>query len=245
MLLGTLSCGEADLPHCVRSVRAQTYPCQQYLIEDLPEHEANYRLYRTFFDSDADYMIRLDADMVLVADDAVARMVERIERGGWHKVTHRVADFFTGHSILGIHIYGRRVVFDWDAFRSGELFPDRRNSVLQAAPEERQRIWKVYDEPLALHCHHASAEQAFHFGFHRRMKGQTEVCARVAAHADRDADPRLRLACLGVLAAAAWPSIQAVSYGLELQELMQRAASQWDLDAAPAAVHALLGAPAA
>ncbi|MFZ4575184.1 MAG: hypothetical protein ACOYN0_12350 [Phycisphaerales bacterium] len=234
VLLGTLSCGEADLDRCMAAARAQTYPCEQYVIANLPEPEANYRLYRTFFESTADFMIRLDADMVLSSPDAVRTMVERIEAGAWHKVSHPVADFFTDRPIMGIHIYSRKVEFDWAAFRSGELHPDRRNSVLRASKEERARIWKIYDEPLALHCHFADDHQSFHFGFHRRMKNQLDVCRRVAEHAERNPDPRLAWACLGALAAHAWPDAAAVSYGTLFDDVVSRAAATWPLERASA-----------
>ncbi|MBL8764853.1 MAG: hypothetical protein JNM07_11350 [Phycisphaerae bacterium] len=214
VLIGTLHCGEADFEHGRASVQRQDIPCSQYVISDLPEPEANLRLYRTFKDSGAAYMVRLDADMVLARPDAVRLMVERIAATGALKVSHPVDDFFTGGPMMGIHLYSQGVEFDWAAFAPGQLFPDRANNVLRAPPRERARVWRIFDEPLAWHCRYANDHQSFHFGYHRWMKRQFPICRRVLERsASLPGEPRLLLACAGMLAAARAPSSDAVSYG--------------------------------
>lgn len=227
VLIGTLSCGEGDFEECRRSVAAQTYPCEQYVIQDLPEPEANYRLYRTFADSSADCLIRLDADMVFKDKTALAGIIARVAGTSWHKVSHLVDDFFTGKPMMGVHCYTRAVEFDWAAFKTGELYPDRRNSVMRLPAAERSKVWKVYDAPgdtPVWHCRWTTEPQAFHFGYHRWIKHQHDTCRAVLDnYRAHPAEPRLELACLGMLAAAKRPTHAAASYGPEFQGIYQDA----------------------
>jgi hypothetical protein len=227
VMIGTMCCGEGDFEHCRRSVHAQTTRCEHHVIRDLPEPAAHAALYRGFKESGADYLIKLDADMVFKSPDAVATILGRIEGTALRKVSHQVDDFFTGRAILGIHCYSRDVEFDWAAFERHDLYADRRNSVHALPAPERPRVWRIYDEAIAWHCRWATDLQAFHYGYHRWLKDQFDVCRQVLDHHQSEpGDSRLRLACLGMIAAASHPDPRAASYGPLLESLYDRALTQ-------------------
>ncbi len=219
VLIGTLWCGEGDFQACRHAVRRQTHPCESHVIADLPEAEAHRRLYRQFKESDADYLIKVDADMVLRDPGMIGRIVGRIEGTGLHCVSHHVDDFFTARPILGIHCYSQDVEFNWGAIREGELCPDRRNSVSAAPAAERARIWRICDETVAWHCYFATERQAFHYGYHRWLKHQHDVCRQVLEHWRAEpCETRLEMACVGMLAAHRRGRKTACSYGEAFEE---------------------------
>lgn len=229
VLVGTLYCGEGDFDECRRSVAEQDYPCRHEIIADLPEPEAHHRLYSLFQASDADLLVKLDADMVLKNKRTLGLIVSRMARSGggpgYQCVSHHVDDYFTGRPILGVHCYSRSVQFDLSALRPGELFTDRRNSVLRLPPAERAKAWKIFDDAAAWHCRFATPRQAFHFGYHRMMKHQHGICGEVLANLGRHpADERLAMACAGMVVGAERPDPIAASYGPAFESVYELAA---------------------
>ncbi len=224
VLIGTLYCGEGDFDACRASVREQRHPCEQFVVSHLPEPQANYELYRPLSEGRADYLVRLDADMVLSSPDAVGTMVARIQGTPYEMVSHHVDDFFTASPMMGVHIYARSCEFDLEAIRAGSLFPDRCNSTLRAPAQRRHLVWKTYDECLVRHCHHATPVQAFHFGYHRWLKRQEKVCRLVLEHWERRPDDeRLRLAVMGMHACAMNSGAGGASYGVRLEGMFEAA----------------------
>jgi hypothetical protein len=224
VLVGTLYCGEGDFDRNRESVRGQTWPCEQVVISNLPEVEAHRRLYQIFTNSTYAYLLKLDADMVLKSAQAIETLVGLMECTKKKHIVHLVDDFFSNAMIEGIHFYRRGVMWDWSRFTQGCLRPDCLDDVARSWFRSESR---KYRKSIAWHCHYASEKQAFHFGYHRWVKGRTVksskiCCSRVFQHYLADPDNTLlRLACVGILAASSNGSENNHSYGPHFDQLFE------------------------
>src|SRR5262249_39109062 len=82
LLILTLSTGEAGLPVLVRQLRRQSFQDFEHeIISGLPNQAAHNRLYRTIMDCSASFelFLKLDADMTLRSDTALASALDAIE----------------------------------------------------------------------------------------------------------------------------------------------------------------------
>jgi len=223
VLVGTLFAGEGDFDRCCNSVRDQSVPCEQFVIKGLRETEAHKQLYATFKASDADFFLKLDADMVLKNKHAVETMVRECS----HKtmcVTAMVDDYFAGEPIYGMHLYTPLMEWNFEQFGSDTSRPDQLDSLskIPRADRIRQHLVSILDVPLALHCHYATDFQSFHYGYHRSFKNERHICDKVISRNKRNPrDSKLRLAAMGILAAKAQPLLAACSYGKELKKIFE------------------------
>lgn len=165
-LILTLASGENERAECCRSVDAQLGVEHEHRVfEDLPKAEAHARLYRTIMaeSGNFDLFLKLDGDMVLADDNALARIVSYFERvPELDHLVLGVSDWFTDSTIIGVHTFSSRV--RWQPNPSG-LFTDP-DPVFPG-----QKL--VIPDPQPLVVRHAcdpSPLQAFYFGVHRAMK---------------------------------------------------------------------------
>lgn len=207
VMVGTLESGERELELCKQSIEAQDHPRIEHLIlSGLPKKEAVATLMESFLASDFEFLVKLDADMVLLDQDFVTRAV-RLLQGNPDLDLAQIAilDFFTGGPMQGINVY--RNGFAWQSGGHDDLFTDRtlvdvgRRTVV-GGPFMRS----------AIHSPNPSPFQAFHFGAHRGLKisqpersdpddsqamEQLSYLERTWDHFKMRRDPRLALACLG------------------------------------------------
>jgi len=167
LLIGTLYCGENEFDECIASIRRQTYKNFDHIvIQDLPELEAHYKLYKTFLDNKDRYglLIKVDADVVLNSDALFSGIVEKFSSNPHLEVMNiGVDDFFTAEMIAaGIQVYRNTV--RWD-FSKDTLFPD-----IPILDQDRYMYDKTELAPAAIHCKNPSPYQAFHYGVHRGLK---------------------------------------------------------------------------
>ncbi len=214
VLIGTLHSGENEFDQCIAALRRQSYPhWEQFVLANLPEHEAHERLYDRFMENARGFelFLKLDADMVLSAPDKLAAAVCLFEQSpSLGHAVFRVHDWMTDTPIIGIHLFRNRV--RWPA-QSNALFLDsppivqgRRRYYIRRAPS-----------PLALHSPDPSLAQAFRYGLHRGLKAfqhgrgragllsavtHWRLLKRLWRHVNAVRDQRLGLALLGVEHAA-------------------------------------------
>lgn len=230
ILVGTLYSGEGDYPRCLEMLRRQTIPFEHLVIQDLPEVEAHVRLYRAFEASGADFLVKIDADMVLVSDDAIERMLHPFAGSELEYCSYHVHDFFTDTAIYGVNCISSKVRFDWDRFVESDRTPDRHLSCLD--PKVCGRVCRWFEEVTALHAHFPHELQAFRFGYNRQIKKQRNNVAAMVRHFEREPlNPMLRMACLGVIAAGNDGDPMSRSYGEHLHVEMARMKNR-DIDAA-------------
>lgn len=209
VVIGTLYSGEGDFEYCCKSVKSQDYPCEQFVISDTMEAKAHSVLYRTFKDSDYDYLIKLDADMVFIDNNAVRQMVSIADEGGYDKVSFKVQDFFTNSKFFGVHLFSKRVNWKWKRFVSKNIKPDRLDTA--------KHVY-LSKNALVYHCYHANIKQSFHYGFHRMHKGQVGICNDVLSNLERSPkDVNLLSACKGIYAALCNKSFKSNDYNEDFE----------------------------
>ena len=207
VMVGTLHSGEQEFEQCVAAIRRQTHPAIEHVvIEGRPKADAVAALMDAFAAGGCEFLVKVDADMVLLDDDFVARAVRVLGANpGIDLLQMGVLDFFSGRTMQGVNAYRRG--FAWDAGRQDALFSDRT----QVGKERRLVTWAPFARS-AIHAPDPSPFAAFHFGAHRGLKvvqpGREEHDAAQAAeqttyleqtweHFGVRRDRRLGLACLG------------------------------------------------
>jgi len=205
VMVGTLHAGEREFPESRRSVEAQTYEYVDHVvISGHPNKEAHALLYKHFLESDADLLIKIDADMVLLEADFIDRVVTTFtDQTAIDTLAIAILDFFSGEEMVGINAYRRTV--DWRSDRQIGLFTDSGFS-----GANRLVIGGAFLHSC-VHSPNPSPFQAFHFGVHRGLKvflsadyGREGQAATQAWYLERTwenflvrGDDRLGLACLG------------------------------------------------
>ena len=168
ILIGTLFCGENEFEECKKSIHRQTHKeYEHFVLSNLPNKEAHYKLYHTFMERSSEFalFLKVDADMVLARDDVLALIVAWFKnRPNLLKLTMPLHDFFTDRRISGMHAF--RSCVTWQ--QSGErLFVDQDN-----IPRDRREKARGDLSPAGLHSPNPSAFQAFHFGIHKALKAR-------------------------------------------------------------------------
>lgn len=168
LLVLTLHSGENEFEACKMSLAAQTKPPERHVvISDLPNAQAHKALYDRIMDAANEYdlFLKLDADMVLMRETALAEIRELFERE--READHlevQVYDHFTGELIPAVHVYSNRV--RWPEAGSGDrLFVDPRPSY-----PGRYLLNPPNLPPFVDHAPDPGPMQAFHFGYHRALK---------------------------------------------------------------------------
>lgn len=207
VLIGTMLAGEADYRLCCDAIYKQTVPAVHYVIEGKQETEAHHDLYRYFKDNpEFEYLLKVDADMVLRSPTVVEQLVEEMKRSpDLARLTHQVHDYFTDSNIWGIHFFSQKAQWDFDMLKASfSFFPDLCDSTYRFSKKFQGSKGMRRDIPksLAYHCHHASPRQSFHYGFHRWLKRKDCAECRKTFHLWEmmPSDEKRYYACLGMLA---------------------------------------------
>jgi len=208
VMIGTLYSGEGDFDRCRKSVEDQNYPSRQFIISNQPEADAHMQLYKRFKDSNYDFLIKLDADMVFIKNSAVRRMVKLGMK--YDKVSFQVQDYFTNSKFFGVHLFSKHVKWKWGKFISKNIKPDRLDNAKKKVSVK---------EALVYHCYYPNIRQSFHYGFHRIHKGQNALCQDVVSHFEsKPDDSYLRAACLGIYAAIDNQFAKSNDYNTEFED---------------------------
>ena len=206
VLVGTLASGENELDQCRRSVARQTYPLEHVVLSGLGKKEAVATLMERFLASGADVLLKLDADVVLLDDDYVERVVGVLRANPQLDLLQMaLLDYFSGAAMQGVNAYRRSL--DWRPERQDSLFTDRTG----VDRSKRLVTWAPFLRG-AIHAPDPSPLHAYHFGVHRGMKvlqpgreqfdaaqslEQAVYLERTLEHFRLRRDRRLGLACVG------------------------------------------------
>jgi predicted nucleic acid-binding Zn-ribbon protein len=223
VVVGTLDSGEAELERSRRSVAIQDHPrVEHVVIAGLPKKLAIATLMQRFLDGRADFMVKVDADTVLLDETYISRAVGLlVANPDTDLLQVAILDYFSGGPMQGINVY--RQGLDWEPDRQDALFTDRTF----VSPRRRAVVWA----PLlrsAIHSPDPTPFQAFHFGAHRALKvsqpdraeldtgqafEQLTYLERTWDHFCKRRDVRLGLAALGAeMALAGVYSIDDLDY---------------------------------
>ena len=207
LMIGTLTTDENELVECRRSVGRQTYkPLDHLVIAGQAKKQAVATLLQRFRESDFDYMIKVDGDVVLLDPTFAERAVGILEANQHIDLLQMaILDYFSGAPMQGINAYRRSV--EWRQERQNALFTDR-----SFVPKTKRLVTWAPFARSAIHSPNPSSFHAFHFGVHRGLKvlqpgqekpdlpqamEQTTYLERTWDHFLSRRDPRLGLACLG------------------------------------------------
>jgi hypothetical protein len=209
VLIGTLFSGEQEFARAMEALKAQRHVSYRtFAIEHLPERAAHDKLHERFMEHAHAYdlFLKLDADMILVDDNALGTAVAVFEQDPHlEHAVFTVHDWMSGSDIEGIHMYRSRVTW---AKCDASAFPD-------PAPQNaaRSRRFRGPPSPLAAHGPDPSPAQAFRYGLHRGLRAfpaglprarpvdalrHWRLLKRVWRNFERTLDPRMGLALLGV-----------------------------------------------
>ena len=166
VLVLILYSGEQELKQSLEMLRKQTYQNWEYKIfSHLQNREAHDRLYEYIMSHGEQYdiFIKLDADMVLINDEAIQAIINCfLENPNTDQLNFSVHDVMSNSRIMGLLTFSKNV--RWE--KSKEiLFVDHAPII----PGARFLVWGA-PAPLALHCPNPHPFQAFHFGAHRMLK---------------------------------------------------------------------------
>jgi len=177
VFVGTLACGEAELPECRASVAAQkSVWITHHVIENLPELQAHNALWSAWNAAKGahDLFVKIDADTVLARDTALAEIAALFADPDVTGAQILLHDYFTDRLMAGLNCFSRDVIFRQGTDR---LFTDRvdtgHRKVLKGGSVRHLA-------PIGWHCRNPYPRQAFHFGLHRALKKQNEIVARCA-----------------------------------------------------------------
>jgi len=200
VFVGTMYCGEGDMPECLESVLLQKgVEARQVIIRNMPEkaaHNALWAAWREARDSH-DLFVKVDADTVL-AHDGVLRAVWGLFQGNTRVtgVQAPLNDYFTAGHINGLNCFSPKVTFRDTA---DELFCDRQVDVDHDVVIRSDQVGDAL-RPAGYHCYRATEAQAFHFGLHRALKRQVGTIAQVRAAYRREGGRMRALALIGAQA---------------------------------------------
>ena len=179
IFVGTMHTCEGDLETSLLHVQRQKgVVVTHYLVSGLKEKEAHNALWKAWRDgkNGHDLFVKVDADTVLSSPTTLAEIYELFHRNT--RVTGLQAplhDYMTNDFINGLNAFSPRVTFN---DTQDELYCDRKVDV------DHDIVLRGDDlpnslRPAGLHCHYANEKQAFHYGVHRALKGQTVVLNKV------------------------------------------------------------------
>lgn len=201
IFVGTLSSGEAEFDECVGAVAAQAgVIVTHHIIKNQPEFEAHNMLWAAWDNQKHvhDLFVKIDADTVLNRDTALAEIFTLFENSEVTGAQIPLWDYFTDDVINGLNCFSPAVQFRPSQKR---LFADHadfgHNKVLKGDAVKHL-------SPIGWHGKNPSPSQAFHFGFHRKMKGQKDVLQKTAAAWRKYGDDARGWALAGAASAKWW-----------------------------------------
>jgi hypothetical protein len=172
IFVGTMHTQEGDFQKCVEQVQKQEgVTVTHFIVSGQREKEAHNALWRAWRDAREahDLFVKIDADTVLKSETTLAKIASVFKSNP--RITGMQApldDYMTESYINGLNVFSPKVTFN---DTQDELYCDSQVDV------GHDLVIRGNDVPLTLvpaglHCHHASEQQAFHYGLHRMLKGQ-------------------------------------------------------------------------
>lgn len=178
VFVGTMECGENEFEKCKESISSQIdVQTFHYVVSNLPEKEAHEKLFLEWNKSKKDYdlFLKVDADTVLSHNLVIKTFVELFKNDD--KLTGVQAwlhDYMTDSLIYGLTCLKNTVSV---STKVNKLYPDRADSghniVIRGNELPKELI------PAGMHCWFPSDKQAFHYGFHRGKKNQSDIFNKV------------------------------------------------------------------
>lgn len=195
IFVGTMYTQEGEFQDCIARIQAQEgVVVTHVIISNLKEKEAHNALWKAWRDAkdSHDLFVKIDADTVLATTTMLADIYAQFVAN--QRVTGLQAplfDYMTDSMINGLNVFSPRVVFN---DTNDELYCDRK------VDEGHDIVLRERDLPESLvpagfHCFDPTDRQAFHYGLHRMLKGQTATLDKVFNAWARDRD-RARLFAL-------------------------------------------------
>ncbi len=215
IFVGTMYTQEGEFEGCLKQVQAQKDVIVSHvIIANMREKEAHNALWHAWRHQGPshDLFVKIDADTVLASTQTLALIWEQFEANP--RVTGLQAplhDYMTDSFINGLNAFSTKVVFN---DTQDELYCDRQvdtNHDIVLREKDLPAILK----PAGFHCWNSTDRQAFHFGVHRMLKGQTTIIAQVQAAWNRDQDRPRAMALLGAHAAWRFQQTRKFNYGDE------------------------------
>jgi len=165
VMVGTLYSGENEFESSTSAITRQSYRnLTHQVIKGLPNKEAHDQLYGDFLSSNCDYLVKIDADMVIVDESFIEKVVKvLVSRPGLAMLQMAILDYYSGGEIQGVNAYTKRM--RWDSSSQHSLFTDST----QTPSAERWVVWGTFTRHV-IHSPNPGLFQAFHFGVHRAMK---------------------------------------------------------------------------
>ncbi|WP_430419214.1 hypothetical protein [Methylibium petroleiphilum] len=164
VLVGVMYSGENEYERCLQSIKLQKgVDVELFAIENTPNKEAHDRLYDKFnTDGDrCDLIVKIDADMILLDDFALHRVVRLFkDNGSLDHLMIDVHDYLSDMPIPSMNFYSNRV--KWRG-NDENLIVDYHGSY--SGP-----LIRIMDGPIANHMSDPGLMQAFYFGIHRCLK---------------------------------------------------------------------------
>lgn len=179
-LVYTMECGEPDWHCCKLMIESQRdVTIEHHVVSNLPEVEAHNRVYEAFNEAGPSWIrAKIDADVVLSDENVFNRVAQLlVELPMADGIGPLVYDFLSDNQIqAGMVFYTSRILFN---VQRNPLFCDRNVIV-----NPYTRYVHSHQHVMGDHMRHCNEFTAFHYGFHRGLKGQTNIYASVkAAHA--------------------------------------------------------------
>jgi hypothetical protein len=195
IFVGTMFSNEGELQDCVAKIQAQEGVVVSHaIISNLKEREAHNALWKAWREakSSHDLFVKVDADTVLASTTTLLEIHTQFQNN--ERVTGLQAplfDYMSDDLINGLNVFSKRVVFN-DS--KDELYCDRQ---IESGHDIilRQKDLPNSLIPAGFHCFNSTDKQAFHYGIHRMLKGQTMTLDNVFNAWVRDRD-RVRLFAL-------------------------------------------------
>jgi hypothetical protein len=197
VFVGTMYTQEGEFETSLKKVQAQKgVTVSHIIIAGLREKEAHNALWHAWRHQGPshDLFVKIDADTVLASDKTLSLICELFKANP--RVTGLQAplqDYMTDGFINGLNAFSTKVVFN---DTKDELYCDRQvdtnhDVVLRDAqlPNELK--------PAGFHCFNSTDKQAFHYGIHRKLKGQSMIIDQVHKAWSRDHDRVRAFALIG------------------------------------------------
>lgn len=225
--VGTMYSGEGDIDECIRMINAQVgVSVRHVIIRNLPEKEAHNTLWRGWRESkqDFEFFVKVDADTVINDETAFQELWELFQDEDVTGIQCPLHDFYSDSLINGMNCFSPHVIFrDTD----DELYCDR-------VDEGHKKVLRAPNlpsilRPVGKHCWYSKDVHSFHYGLHRRLKGQTSLLQKVRSAWEKEPDRRRGLALLGAKAAVSWQSAKGFNYDdNEFKDVYKRTLEDYD-----------------
>lgn len=166
VLILILNSGEGEYKESIKMLNKQTYKnWQKIVFRGLNNKEAHDTLYSYIMNhnKEFDLFIKLDADMVLLNETILEKIVNYFEKNpNMDQGNFAVHDVMSDQDIMGLLVFSNKA--KWNGSNE-KLFVDYTPTI----PGKRLLVWGK-PSPVAWHCPSPTGFQAFHYGAHRAMK---------------------------------------------------------------------------